>query len=88
MCTIQRIASQPHERSHENSRDAWAARHGEHSPFATALKPSARKAEPRLGAVIAELGGTQFDNLESRFDGENDLTGRALRPAGRLRSSR
>ena len=29
--------------------------------------------------MIAELGGTQFDNFESRLDGESDLTGRALR---------
>ena len=29
--------------------------------------------------MTAELGGTQFDNFESRFDGESDLTCRAAR---------
>ena len=50
-----------------------------HNPLAAALEPPPREAEPRLGAVIAELGGTQFDNFESRFDGDSDLTSRALR---------
>jgi len=44
-----------------------------------ALNPPARQAEPRLGTVAAEFGGTEFDNFERWFDGQNDLPCRAAR---------
>jgi hypothetical protein len=50
-----------------------------HLQLATALKPPAREAEPRFGTVIAELGGTQFDNLKRGFDDENHLARRPTR---------
>ena len=44
-------------------------------------KPDAAgaQAEPRFGTVAAELGGTEFDNFERWFDGQNNLPCRAAR---------
>src|SRR5580704_12430044 len=49
--------------------------------LATTLKPPARQAEPRFGTVTVELGATQFDNFERRFDSQNHLPSRAARRA-------
>ena len=39
----------------------------------------AREAEPRHGLVSAELGAAEFQNFQSRLEGEGDLAGRATR---------
>src|ERR1700723_3567623 len=51
------------------------------------VKPPPGKAEPRLGAVIAELGGTQFDNFESWFQGQRHFPGRPARRTGLSRAA-
>ena len=51
------------------------------------LKPPPGKAEPRLGAVIAELGGTQFYNFKRWFHGQRHFPGGAARRTGLSRAA-
>src|SRR5580693_6556241 len=75
-CTLQKIASRLSGEIAKELKRFVGGKTRTHSP---ALKPPPRKAEPRLGAVIAELGPTQFDDFQSWFDGQRHLPGRPAR---------